>query len=108
MKRSPLKKYNPRRRAKRKREDRIYGSYFRWAKTRPCRFLSRGNHRCWGGPTAHHIKSVGSGGEDHGNCLPVCEGMHTEIHCSTKDEIWMRYSMDMVKEARALAKEWPG
>jgi len=107
VKRSPLRKYNRKRQAKRKAGDRVKGSYFRWAKTKPCTFLFRGNHRCWGGMTAHHVRSVGAGGEDFENCLPVCEGMHSEIHSSTKEEIWMRYQVDMRAEAKRLAKEYP-
>jgi len=29
---------------------------------------------------AHHVKTTGSGGRDHGNLVPLCVEHHTEVH----------------------------
>lgn len=76
--RTPLNPVNRKRKAKRATEDQVYGSFHRWVKTHPCAIA--GEHECIGPVDGHHLKSVGSGGVDAGNCVPLCRAAHTEIH----------------------------
>ena len=76
--RAPLKKRNAKRQARRRADDDVYGSYFRYVKSLPCSV--RGEGQCFGEVTGHHLKTVGSGGKDAGNLVPLCYGHHREIH----------------------------
>ena len=57
-----------------KERDGVYGGYYYWL----------GNFRCcicgdMGGPP-HHIRSVGAGGKDDANIIPICYKHHQEVH----------------------------
>src|SRR5688572_27318572 len=65
-----MNKVNADRKAKRKADDLVYGSFFQWVKTHPCAAEGEGVE-CFGEVTAHHLKSVGSGGQDAGNLVPL-------------------------------------
>lgn len=105
-----IKRYN-RERMYRKRHDESgfkhsYGPYHEWIKTRCCTFLFRGDHKCFGSVTGHHLEP---GEPDYGNEIPTCEGIHTEIHSLTAQDIRKKYGLTklgMELEARALAREW--
>ena len=72
----PMKKENRRRKKGRKDEGAVYGEYHDWIATHPC--ILRALHSCEGVVVGHHLKSVGSGGEDAGNEVPMCEAAHTK------------------------------
>ena len=80
MKRTPLKRRAPIRPGRRKpRPADVYGEYHRWIKTLPCTFDGiRGG--CFGPIDGHHVRSVGAGGKDFANEIPVCRTHHREIH----------------------------
>lgn len=78
----------------------VYGPHHEWMKGRPC--VLTGLHRCMGPVTGHHLKSVGSGGEDRNNQVPVCEAAHREFHDRPLSEMCDRYGWDF----RSIACEY--
>lgn len=110
MKKSPLvrkkavKRVNAKRKAKRAAEDRVYGSFFRYVRTLPCAIA--GEHECGGTVDGHHIKSVGAGGEDANNCVPLCRFAHTEIHMIGAARFNDKYFNDLHLYARAIYQRW--
>ena len=87
------------------KDDKVYGSYFEHVKTFPCAVMGEGVE-CFGEVTGHHLKSVGSGGQDAGNLVPLCEGHHTEIHTSGLYDFDRKYFNDLKLYAKALWNRW--
>ena len=102
---TPLRKSNPERK-KRVRGDEVYGDFHRWIKTQPCVFgYVDAVHDCAGPVTGHHIKSVGAGGKDYANEVPVCDRAHNVIHTHG---ISARERTFLEALGRQYAKIYPG
>jgi len=86
-----------------------YGPIFEVVKRRECigrRFIA--GHRCAFGHTAHHWKSVGSGGADRDGLLPCCgllhRGLDGDVDYTAKD---VARSLGMtINELEQLALEY--
>jgi hypothetical protein len=97
----PIPKKNAKRKARRMADDKVYGSYFRYVKDFPCAVQGEGVE-CFGEVTGHHLKSVGSGGQDAGNLVPLCAGHHTEIHTIGMHDFDAKYFNDLKLMAKHL------
>ena len=100
---------NRERKARRKRENRVYGSYYVAIANLPTCVFTRGvtDHRCVyyydRRPEAHHLKHVASGGQDAGNCLDVCHGAHDSFHSGTTlAQLKALHRLDFKAEAATL------
>lgn len=102
--RKRLNPINRKRQAKRKAEGKVYGPYHRWISDHHgCAVFSPGD--CYGDVAGHHLKTVGAGGEDAGNEIPLCAKHHTEIHAGLDDFEW-RYGIIVEAEAAYLWKRY--
>lgn len=84
----------------------VYGKYHEWARSLPCLLQPDPEHRCIGGNTAHHVKSVGAGGKDFANEVPLCCGAHVEVHTLGRRTFEARYGLDLEAEAIRLSVLW--
>jgi hypothetical protein len=98
MKRRKPLRSNPERKA-RVRGDEVYGSYHWWIKNWPCLFFDRGE--CSGSISGHHVKSVGSGGRDARNEVPLCA-----YHHRLGDDIGWKSFQKRMKTDLKIAAEW--
>lgn len=101
MRRNAIRKVNRERQARRAREDRVYGSYHRWIGTWPCLLA---NASCWGTVAGHHVRSVGAGGEDYANEIPLCTFHHGVIEAKGRLTFEARYGLDLEAVARGMAR----
>lgn len=92
---------NGERKAKRAAEGKVYGSYHRWIGTFPCAV----GRDCFGAVKGHHLKTVGSGGEDVANEVPLCIKHHSAAHGLTLADFERIYGVDLETVARDL---WAG
>lgn len=77
-----------------------YGPYWRWAFTSPCCVCGRVD-----GAPADHWKTVGAGGRDPGNCLPVCTD-HNDRH-ELGRQTWAEiYGIEPFEVARGLWRQF--
>lgn len=84
MRWSSIPQVNRKRKAKRKAEGLVYGWYHREVKRRQCIGWGHPHHACEVmGPRrnieGHHVTSVGAGGKDRGNEVPVCPKLHDQV-----------------------------
>lgn len=56
-------------------------------------------HRGW---WAHHVKSVGSGGLDKGNLVPLCVEHHTEVEKGGRKTFENRYGVSLQEMAKTF------
>lgn len=85
----------------------VYGPYHDWVGTLDCLIGERPDHRCAGRVTGHHVRSVGAGGKDRGNEVPLCERAHREVHRVGRETFEGRYGIDLRRWARKLAARVP-
>lgn len=103
-----LPKINRKRKAKRRAENKVYGTYYVRIANLPTCVGQRGAapHQCCyvGGrrPEAHHLTKVGNGGQDAANCVDVCHRMHDEFETRPLSEIEAETGIDMRAEASRL------
>lgn len=103
--RTPLRKVNPERKKRRKDAGEVYGPYFGYVSKLPCMLI--GNfHHCRGLNTAHHLKSVGAGGHDEQNLVPICQGGHAELHMIGRERFQARHLVALSDEASRTWSKW--
>ena len=106
----PMNKVNESRRARREEADLVYGTHHEWIGTLPCVLAGLQGHVCeWydGIPTVgHHLKSVGSGGEDRRNQIPVCGKAHAEFHAEPLSTVCRRWHRDFRSIACELTEQF--
>ena len=85
----------------------VYGAYHQWIGTLRCLLQERSDHRCAGRVTGHHVRSVGAGGKDVGNEVPLCERFHREVHRIGRRTFEDRYGLDLAAEATRLSAQAP-
>lgn len=108
---SELPKFNRRRKAKRKAENKVYGTYYVTIANLTTCVGQRGRvpHQCCYDltrrPEAHHLHKVGNGGQDAANCVDVCHRMHDEFECRPLSEIEVETGLNMKAEAVRLYEE---
>lgn len=83
-----------------------YGPYHAWVATLPCLLADRPDHRCAGRITGHHVRSVGAGGRDRGNEVPLCERAHRAVHRAGQVTFEERHEVDLGAVARTLERRW--
>ena len=101
----PVNPVNRKRKKKRAAEDRVYGSFFRYVCTLNCAVEGEGD-LCFGPITGHHLKTVGSGGEDAANTTPLCYRHHRMIHDIGEAEFNRRFFNDLRLYAEAIWKRY--
>ena len=109
-----MNKVNKARLERRERDDRVYGSHHSFIKEGACdvRLRQRANgsiHECGffadrPNIEGHHIKSVGSGGEDRNNEVPLCPAAHDEAHSLSVSD-WCRLYHRDFKSVAAIYTE---
>jgi len=102
-----MRRFNPERRARREAEGRVYGELHQWTKRQPCILAGHADHTCQfyadrKGVESHHVKSIGSGGEDENNTLSCCPGLHDSFHRLGLTRMCEVHGMDF----RSLACEY--
>ena len=90
----PMPKVNEARRARREAEGRVYSEHHEWIATQPCVLAGLQGHKCMGIVVGHHLKTVGSGGEDRNNQVPVCESAHSLFHDKPLSEVCRQFHKD--------------
>lgn len=108
QRRTPLAPVNRERKAKRAEDGRVYGAYHRYVSTLPCIVAQRGGDGCSGRVEGHHVKSVGAGGEDECNEVPVCVRHHNQIHTRGPRTFEDRYGIDLDMEAANVWTRYRG
>lgn len=67
------------------------------------------NADCWGPISGHHVKAVGSGGQDYGNEVPLCEFHHLhELPNMGQKAFEEKHGVDLESTAAHLVKYYPG
>lgn len=100
MKRSPLRRSNPRRR--RKAHARDFGKRAPVIRSMQC--LAAADGRCSGRIEAAHARSRGAGG-DRRSLIPLCTGHHREQHDHGVKTFEARHDLDLLAEADRLAAD---
>lgn len=83
-----------------------YGEYHQYIKTLRCLLEHTGE--CLGPVTGHHVKSIGAGGQDEGNEIPLCVQHHTEIHTLGRKTFAKRNGLDLRNECERLHRQFVG
>lgn len=104
----PMNKVNVGRQKRREEADLVYGSIHEFVKQQPCVLVGRQGHVCGffeDRPRieSHHIKSVGSGGEDRNNTLSCCPKLHDEFHAAPLSDMCRRWHLDFKSIAADLS-----
>lgn len=86
-----------------KRPD-VYGEYYEWVKGFDICAVS--DDRCLGGLTGHHVKTVGAGGKDYGNVVPLCTRHHTAVHTIGRISFERQFGVDLHAIAHGYAEMW--
>jgi len=108
----PMNRVNPERRARRESEGLVYGELHEWTKRQPCILAGHGLHQCEyyaperRGVESHHVKSVGSGGQDRNTTLPTCPALHDEFHRLGLTAICEKYRMDFASLACEVTERY--
>ena len=99
-----MARVNESRRARREEEGRVYGPVHEYVKSLSCDVAGRQRrdgtiHVCAfyedrPNVESHHVKHVGSGGEDFNNTLPLCPKAHDEAHALPVTEWCSLYHRD--------------
>jgi len=103
LKRSRLNPVNRERRERRKKDDDVYGSYHRYVQELPCILADR--HEC-AAAVGHHVKSVGAGGKDYANEVPLCLRHHEEVHRTGRETFEERHGVDLNLIAAGIAERY--
>lgn len=101
-----MRRVNWKRRKKRQDEGLVYGPYHQWIATKPCILSGVREHKCIGDVVGHHIRSVGAGGQDYGNEIPVCALAHLSIETLGRLTFCRRWCVSVTAEVKALKQEW--
>ena len=101
---STLRPRNPDTQKRRKEKDHVYGSYHQAVSRLPCLLADHEDHECEGTVSGHHVESVGRGGVDYANEVPLCDGAHTmhpkSIHrLGSTSRFYEEWGRDLVQEA---------
>lgn len=106
----PLKPVNKARKAKRKADGLVYGPYHDFVGTLPCLLRTNVIHMCRGTVRGHHIVSVGAGGVDEGNEVPLCDAGHTlsmkSVHALGRESFEAYWKIRLEEEARRVAEAY--
>jgi hypothetical protein len=91
--------------ARQAKEGKVYGPHHQHVKALArCVMAGIAGHVCGGEWDSHHVKTVGSGGKDAGNVVPMCRDAHREVHALAPSKWEAKYpGVDL----KALAEiEW--
>lgn len=114
--RSPLRRDTPLPRLNRERQQRrrevgeVYGAYHAWIRAHRCILADHPQHRCVGPVEGAHVRSVGAGGKDVGNEVPLCVAAHrgdgASLHRLGRRSFEAHWGCDLAKLARGYAERW--
>lgn len=97
-----LKRGLGRARKRRRKLGRIYGEYHDFVSTLPCVV----GFYCGGRVAGHHLKSVGAGGRDYGQEVPLCTLHHQAVHTLGRSGFEERFRVDLDVEAESVRRLW--
>ena len=87
----------------------IYGWIWREVSRLPCVARDHPAHSCGPPGPAHHVKTVGAGGRDWMNVVPLCYALHMMCHGAvwgwSQLRVEKEFQLDLEEEARK-ATEW--
>ena len=108
MKRSAtLKRTAFRPKPRRQHQPGVYGPYHRWIASKPCTLWLLGkSHACNVRVDGHHLRTIGAGGKDYGNEVPLCLFAHAEVHTSGRTRFEAKYGIDLGNIAEYLRVTW--
>lgn len=75
--------------------------YTDWIRTMPCVI-------CGGWAEVAHVKSRGAGGNDLGNCVPLCRKHHQQQHDMGIKSFQAQWNVDLHDHAAWYADRWEG
>lgn len=78
--------------------------YCAWIRGLPCVVASAGE--CWGRIECDHVRTRGAGGEDRGNCWPLCTYHHGCRHLWGITSFAAFHLVDPYKRAGALGRRY--
>ena len=86
-----------------------YGRYHRWVASLPC--IAHGKGVCIATTErarteAHHLRSIGAGGHDYGNEVPVCPRHHDMLHTIGQYRFEKKYGLDLQAKAEEVRRRW--
>jgi len=97
QRRTAIRAINRQRKARREATGEVYGPYHKSMASLPCAVLKIGE--CYGDVAGHHLKSVGAGGKDEANVVPLCWWHHREVHTTGPDAFEWRHGISLEAEA---------
>lgn len=106
-----MNKVNVERQKRREEADLVYGTHHDWIKTLTCDRAGAQNHRCRfyddrAITEGHHLRSVGSGGQDRNNEIPCCPGLHDEFEGTPLSDMCRKYHRDFKSVASDYTNEF--
>jgi len=109
-KRKKIRPFNKEKR-ERMRGKHTYGPYHRWISTQQCILAIYPDHTCMQYPDGkwvkgHHVKTVGSGGRDFLNEVPVCMLAHALCE-TTFSKVERKFGISLREVAEGLAFDCP-
>ena len=87
-----------------KKRDGVYGPYHEWVSTLPCHLEWTGD--CLPPIKGHHIQSVGAGGKDASNEVPLCIRHHAMVHAKGDKTFERRWAVDLAQLARMYQRRF--
>ncbi len=88
---------------RRKAEGLVYGPYHDWMAHFPCLI----NVGCYPQAVGHHVKTVGAGGQDFKNEVPLCVIHHGEVHRIGRKAFERKYGLDLAAIAEQISHQYP-
>jgi hypothetical protein len=88
----------------------VYGPYHRFVGTlRSCIVGRSPAIYCFVSTVAgHHLKTVGAGGRDYGNEVPLCASHHSLLHRIGPSRFEQLYGLNLEAEAELVRQLWEG
>ena len=78
-----------------------YGDYHKWVNGQTC-IISH----CPLPGVGHHVKTVGAGGEDWANEVPLCGIHHNEVHTIGRKTFEAKYRINLSAKAEELSYKY--
>ena len=100
MKRTPLRKVNPKRKAKQFEE--AFGPYAAWLRDKPCVVTGEVGEYV----DLDHVRTQGARGKAAANLVPLRHDLHMERHNSGIRTFERKYGLDLKAEAEKLFDQY--
>lgn len=112
QRRTRLRPINPERRQRMRTDpdghQHTYGDYHRFVSKQPCLLRRVRRHHCIGEVSGHHIRTVGAGGRDYEQEVPLCAMAHLSHDHLGRETFERRWGVSLKLEAERLAELYEG